>query len=181
MTERIPQRQQPFTVTINGAATTDPANPFASVVPAAPTSVAFVPPTGGSSQITHLNNSTNGTALQFLVSGVTKGNLVEVLADGTPIGQATATDSSLPVTVTTDGSTKLTDGAHTFTAIQIAPGQTVTVNESNGSSGTTPFSQTADVPSLILPPCSLRSTPFCRSSTSRPPQRPSSAFPILVR
>ena len=81
--------------------------------------------------------------LQFEVTGVTKDNIVEILADGNVIGQATATDTT--VDVTTDGSTKLTDGPHQFTAIQIAPDQTVNVTESGG---TTPSSETADVPSF---------------------------------
>ena len=140
---------QSFVVTIQPDATTNPANPFASVTPAAPGSVTFLPPSGASSQYTNLNNSTSGHALQFQVSGVTSGNIVEILADGNPIGQATA--SGATVTVTTDGSTALTDGPHQFTAIQIAPNQTVSVNESNASGGTTPMSQTADVPSLNSP------------------------------
>jgi cyclophilin family peptidyl-prolyl cis-trans isomerase len=144
---------QTFTVTI--AADTPPsgetyvANPFAAATPAAPTSVAFLPGTGTSSQSTNLNNSASGKALQFQVSGVTSGNLVEVLADGNVIGHATATGTT--VVVTTDGSTKLTDGAHTFTAIQVAQSKTVTVTESDSSNtttGTTAESATADVPSL---------------------------------
>ena len=112
--------------------------------------MAFVPPSGGSSQTTNLNNSTSGTALQFLVSGVTSGDEVEILADGNPIGEATASGTS--VTVTTDGSTTLTDGSHTITAIQIATNQTVSVTESGGSAAT---NQTADVPSLNSPDVQL--------------------------
>ena len=81
--------------------------------------------------------------------------MVEILADGNVIGQATASGST--VDVTTDGSTTLTDGEHTFTAIQVAPNQTVTVNESDSSSatGTTAESETADVPSLDSPAVAL--------------------------
>ena len=51
--------------------------------------------------------------------------------------------------VTTDGSTTLTGGSHTFTAIQIAPDQTVPVNETNDQEGDTiSENKTADVPSL---------------------------------
>ena len=131
---------------------TYPANPFAAVIPAAPTGLTYVPPSGTSGQLINLNNSSSSKALQFKVSGVTSGNVVEILADGNVIGQATATDST--VVVTTDGSTKLSDGAHTFTAIQVAPQQTVTVNESNGN-GTTAESKTADVPSLGSPAVAL--------------------------
>ena len=78
-----------------------------------------------------------------MVSGVTSGNEVEVLADGVPIGQATA--SGATVLVTTDGTTTLTDGSHSFTAIQIAKNRTVSITENGGSS---PENDTADVPSL---------------------------------
>jgi len=134
---------QSFTVTIESDLASNPASPFDSVTPAAPTSVAFLPPTGASSQVTNLNNSDSSHALQFQVSGVTSGNAVQVLADGNPIGQATASGATF--TVTTDGLTKLTEGPHKFTAIQIATDQTVSVTESGGSAAT---SQTADVPSL---------------------------------
>ncbi len=137
---------QTFTVTIQADSSSNPANPFAAVVPAAPSSVTFLPLGGASSQYTNLNNSDGNHTLQFQVSGVTSDNLVEVLADGNVIGQAIASDTS--VVVPTDGSTELTDGLHQITAIQIAQNQTVSVNESNASGGTTPTSQTADVPSL---------------------------------
>ena len=139
-----------FTVTIQADSASNPANPFHAVTPAAPTSVTFVPPTGASSQVTNLNNSDSSHALQFLVSGVTGGNVVKILADGNPIGQATA--SAATFTVTTDGSTKLTEGSHKFTAIQIATDQTVSVTESGASAAT---SQTADVPSLNSPAVQL--------------------------
>ncbi len=137
-----------FNVTLQADSSSNPANPFASVVPATPTGLTYLPPSGASSQFTNLNNS-SGKTLQFQVSGFTSGNTVEVLADGNVIGQVkNATGST--VVVTTDGSKKLTDGAHTFTAIQVAPNQTVTVNESDSSSqsGTTAESKTANAPSL---------------------------------
>ncbi len=141
---------QSFTVTIAPDSSSNPANPWAGVTPAAPSSVAFVPPSGGSSQTTNLNNSSSSETLQFLVSGVTSGNEVEVLADGNPIGEATAAGTS--VTVTTDGSTDLIDGAHTITAIQIATNQTVSVTESGATAAS---NQTADVPSLNSPSVQL--------------------------
>jgi cyclophilin family peptidyl-prolyl cis-trans isomerase len=135
---------QSFTVTIQADSASNPADPFASATPSAPTSVTYVPPAGATgNQITNLNNSAANKELQFQVSGVTSGNVVEVLADGAPIGQATASDTS--VVVTTDGSTDLTDGLHTITAIQIAKNQTVSITES-GSSTAANF--TADIPSL---------------------------------
>ena len=135
---------QSYTVTIVADSASNPADPFASATPNAPTSVTYVPPAGATgNQITNLNNSAANKELQFQVSGVTSGNVVEVLADGAPIGQATASDTS--VVVTTDGSTDLTDGLHTITAIQIAKSQTVSITES-GSSTAANF--TADIPSL---------------------------------
>ena len=101
---------QSFTVTIQADSSSNPANPFTAVTPAAPSSVTFLPPAGASGQYTNLNNSDGSHTLQFQVSGVTSGNLVEVLADGNVIGQAIASDTS--VVVTTDGSTELTDGPH---------------------------------------------------------------------
>ena len=121
-----------FTVTLQPDSTSNPTNPFASVIPAAPSGLTYLSPSGATGQSTNLDNSTSGKTLQFQVSGVTSGNVVEILADGNVIGQATASGST--VDVTTDGSTTLTDGEHTFTAIQVAPNQTVTVNESDSSS-----------------------------------------------
>ena len=139
------------------------------MIPAAPTGLTYLPPNGGSSQSTNLNNSTSGKTLQFQASGVTSGNLVEILADGNVIGQATATGST--VVVTTDGSTKLSNGSHSFTAIQVAPNQTVTVNESDSNSptGTTAESKTANVPSLDSAAVSLtvNATIAGASSTKR--------------
>ncbi|MGA7702676.1 MAG: peptidylprolyl isomerase [Thermoguttaceae bacterium] len=137
---------QSFTVTTAADDPSNPANPFSAVIPATPSALSFVPANGGSSTATTSNNSSSSSALQFLVSGVTSGDVVEILCDGNVIGQATATDTS--VTVTTDGVTTLSDGAHSFTAIQIAESQTVSVNESTSAGGTTALSKTADVPSF---------------------------------
>jgi cyclophilin family peptidyl-prolyl cis-trans isomerase len=134
---------QSFTVTIQADSASNRANPFDSVTPTTPTSVTFLPPTGSSSQITNFDNSDSSHTLQFQVSGVTSGNVVEILADGNVIGEATANGTS--VIVTTSGSFKLTNGAHTFTAIQIAKDKTVSVTESGSS---TAINKTADVPSL---------------------------------
>jgi large repetitive protein len=135
---------QSFTVLIQADSASNPADPFASSTPSAPTSVTYVPPAGVTdNQNTNLDNSASSKTLQFQVTGVTSGNVVEVLADGTPIGQATA--SGTTVIVTTNGSTDLTDGLHTITAIQIAKNKTVSIIES-GSSTAANF--TADIPSL---------------------------------
>ncbi len=136
---------QTFTVNIQPDTAGNPANPFAAVIPAAPSSVTLVPPAGSTNDITNFDNSSQSKELQFTVSGVAGGNKVEILADGNPIGQAIVASGATTVDVTTDGSTALADGPHAITAIQIALNQTVSVTESGG---TTPTSQTADVPSL---------------------------------
>jgi cyclophilin family peptidyl-prolyl cis-trans isomerase len=131
-----------FTVTI-GADSGTPANPWESVTPSAPTSVTFLPPTGTSTVVTNLDNSDINNSLDFQVTGVTSGNLVQILADGNVIGEEYATSST--VVVTTDGWTTLTTGVHQFTAIQIAEDQTVDVIESGDPD---PISKTANVSSL---------------------------------
>jgi cyclophilin family peptidyl-prolyl cis-trans isomerase len=141
---------QTFTVTFTS--NTGSANPFASVTPATPAQISFLPPSGSSSTSTDLNNSSAANALTFNVTGVTAGNYVEVLADGNPISQLVQVPSGdTSVAVTTNGTSTLSNGPHTFTAIQVAENQTATINESNASGGTTPESQTANVPSLNAP------------------------------
>jgi hypothetical protein len=74
-----------------------------------------------SDNVTRLNNSSPGTALQFNVGSTVPGALVKIYADGTLIGTATA--SAATTTVTTNGTTALADGAHAITATQTLPGQ----------------------------------------------------------
>ncbi len=128
--------------------TSPPANPFSAVIPTTPGSIAFLPASGASSTATNLNNSSSATALQFAVSGVTAGDEVEILCDGNVINdvtQAIVPTGATSINVTTNGTTALSDGPHTFTAIQIAPSQTVSVTETGSS---TPVSDTANVPSF---------------------------------
>lgn len=66
-------------------------------------------------QRTKLNNAP-GKPLLFQVDGVIDGALVELFADGTLIGSATADGTS--VTITTNETVTLTDGAHVITARQ---------------------------------------------------------------
>jgi cyclophilin family peptidyl-prolyl cis-trans isomerase len=136
---------QSFTVTLATDSASNPTNPFSSVIPSTPTGISFTPTGSGSSTTTNSNNSSSSSELHFLVSGVTSGDVVEVLCDGEVVGQATVPTNSTSVTVATDGSTTLADGLHSFTAIQIAKSQTVSVTETGG---TTPLSKTADVPSF---------------------------------
>jgi cyclophilin family peptidyl-prolyl cis-trans isomerase len=136
---------QSFTVNVvaptsNGAT----ANPWASKTPAAPTAIAFEPPTAqSSSTFTSENNSSTLNELKFLVSGVTVGDLVTVYADGVAIGSATAT--STLQTVSTNGTTSLLAGKRTFTATETDP--SVAVTDSGDSSQT----ETANVDSVSSP------------------------------
>ena len=132
-----------FTVTIQADSSSNPVNPFDLVTPSRPSSLAFLPSSGTNTQATNHNNSLADSKLSFIVSGVTVGNIVQILADGNVIGQLVA--DATTVTVPTDGSTGLTDGVHTFTAIQIAQDKTVNITESGSS---TPRTETAGVPSL---------------------------------
>lgn len=70
--------------------------------------------------VTNFNNSDAGTALQFDVSGLVDGATVRLFADGVQIGEGTASGSS--VTITTDGSTSLADGARSIIATQEVDG-----------------------------------------------------------
>ncbi|MBN2580694.1 MAG: peptidylprolyl isomerase [Pirellulales bacterium] len=96
--------------------------------PAAPTGLTLLAAsdTGSSNsdRLTNLNN-TDGKTLQFRVDGVLSGITVGVYADDVLIGQHKAESNS--VTITTDGTTILTDGAHSFTAKQILEDQAVDV------------------------------------------------------
>jgi len=97
------------------------------VNPAAPTvTLASASDTGLSSTdgVTNLNNS-SGKTLTFTVSGTVDGAVVEILADGVVIGEATA--SGTTTTVTSTGEYSLTDGTHSITARQTLYDQEVDV------------------------------------------------------
>ena len=88
---------------------------------AAPTSIAFEPQSNqGTATLTSANNSSTSAEMQFLVSGVTAGDTVNVYADGgtTAIGTGTVASGNTTITVTTNGTSTLTNGTHTFTATQ---------------------------------------------------------------
>jgi hypothetical protein len=70
--------------------------------------------------ITNLNNSAPGRALEFIVPGTVAGATVRILADGVEIGSAVALGTA--TSVTTDGATTLSDGSRIITATQTAPG-----------------------------------------------------------
>jgi uncharacterized repeat protein (TIGR01451 family) len=104
--------------------------------PAAPTGISLLASsdTGASNSddITSLNNA-NGHTLQFMVSGVTPGDRVDLYSGGVKIGSAVVSSSSSTVTVTTDGTHTLTDGSHFITAKQVLPNQSYTVGNSSGT------------------------------------------------
>jgi cyclophilin family peptidyl-prolyl cis-trans isomerase len=98
------------------------------VTPAAPTGIQLLAAsdTGSSSTdgVTNLNN-TSGKTLQYQVNGVVSGAIVKLYADGTLVGSATA--SSTSVTITTNGAVTLNDGTHAITATQTLAGRAVHV------------------------------------------------------
>jgi len=114
---------------------------FGNFAVAAPGAVALLAATNSGStadNITNFNNNSAARALQFSVSNVQDGATVRLFADGVLIGQATA--SGATVTITTNGTTSLADGARSIIATQ----------ELGGIQGaaTTPLSITIDT---VLP------------------------------
>ena len=92
------------------------------------------------------NNSSTSSELSFNISGVVSGATVSVYMDGgaTPLLSGTATTGTL--TLTTDGSTKIADGAHTFTVVQSVASGAITNYANWSSSGpatTFPIASTA--------------------------------------
>ena len=118
--------QQTFDATVTDAAGNSVTLPLdidvvSTNAPAAPTTIAFEPQTGqGTTTITSANNSSSSEELQFLVSGVVAGDTVNLYADGSTTAIATGTVASgdTTITLTTNGTSTLSNGAHTFTATQ---------------------------------------------------------------
>jgi VCBS repeat-containing protein len=92
---------------------------------AAPTAVDLLASTdtgiSSSDNITRLNNSAAGSALQFRVTGVQNGAVVRLYHNNTMIGQGTA--SGTTIDITTNGSATIPDGAANITAIQVVGGE----------------------------------------------------------
>lgn len=88
---------------------------FAAAAPSAPTSVDLLP--ASDSGFSNSDNITNSTSLSFLVSGVTAGATVKLFDGNTEIGAATATGSTVTITIDTN-STVFNAGAHTISAKQ---------------------------------------------------------------
>jgi hypothetical protein len=85
--------------------------------------------------ITRLNNSSPANALSFDVGGTVPGATVSIYSDGTLLGTAVA--SGTTTTVTTNGTTTISNGIHSVTARQTEPGKPE-------SSDSTPISITVD-------------------------------------
>jgi cyclophilin family peptidyl-prolyl cis-trans isomerase len=100
--------------------------------PAAPSSVTLLNPSSSGATVTNRDN-TSAKKLQFKVDGVLSGTTVVVYADGVAVGSATASGSS--VTVTTDGTHQLSNGAHSITAVQILEDQTPPAEAGNYHGG----------------------------------------------
>ncbi|HSV12730.1 MAG TPA: FG-GAP-like repeat-containing protein [Tepidisphaeraceae bacterium] len=96
-------------------------NPTVSPIPQTPDLLA-VTDSGSSTtdNITNFNNAAVAKALQFSVGGTTSGATVTIYADGVAIGSTVA--SGATTTVTTNGTTKLTDGVRSITARQTLSG-----------------------------------------------------------
>ena len=71
--------------------------------------------------VTDLNNSSSGRALKLLVPGTDAGATVKVYSGAALIASGVAGGSS--ITLTTNGSAKLPDGANLLTATQTDPGE----------------------------------------------------------
>jgi len=82
-----------------------------------------------SDNVTRLNNASAAAVLRFLVRNVIPGATVTLLVDGTPMGSAVASGGT--ITLATDGSTVLADGAHRISAfmsrngVQVGEGSAV--------------------------------------------------------
>jgi hypothetical protein len=77
-----------------------------------------------SDNITLRNNATGSSKLQFQVGGLFPGAQVGIYSDGALIGSGTAGSTGGSLAILTNGSTQLTDGTHSITARQQAPGDT---------------------------------------------------------
>jgi len=95
------------------------------IISATPTGVSLLAASdtgvSNSDAVTRLNNANGGSTLQFQVSGTIAGATVSLYADGVLIGSAVA--SGTTTTVTTDGSTTLSDGVRFITARQTESGK----------------------------------------------------------
>ncbi len=80
-----------------------------------------------SDNIVRLDNSSAANQLQFTVGNVLSGALVRLFADGVQIGEGTVPAGATSITITTNGSVDLSDGARAITATQTLSDQAVAV------------------------------------------------------
>ena len=132
------------------AATTPTPCFFSTDVSALPTGVdladAFDTGASDTDNVTRLDNSTPGAALQFDIAGTVSGATITVYADGLPIGSAAATGET--ATVTTTGTADLPDGAHLITARQAEPGKAASAYSAALVIAVDTVAPTAGVPDL---------------------------------
>lgn len=108
------------TVRVRPATTSNTQDPYDSqlisveVLPKGPTSVDLLD--ASDTGFSNTDNLTNASQLVFRVEGVTSGALVELLADGEVIGEASALGNS--VIITSSNLSALGDGAYEITAVQ---------------------------------------------------------------
>jgi cyclophilin family peptidyl-prolyl cis-trans isomerase len=133
--------QQTFTVNVVADTGLVTADPWASVVPPAPT-VTFA--NGQTSLATTANNSSPQKGITFNLANLIPGDLATVYANGNPIYSTFPAGST--VTVTTDGTKTLADGSYDITAIQTLLNKTVMLGAR---------SEKANVPSLDSQPATL--------------------------
>ena len=105
------------------------------IKPAAPSGITLLYPSSSGSQVTNRDNGSADKKLQFDVAGVHPGTEVTIYADGQAIGSATADSGALSVTTTvtvvTDGTYPLANGAHQITAVQVLKNQQPTSDFGN--------------------------------------------------
>jgi cyclophilin family peptidyl-prolyl cis-trans isomerase len=92
------------------------------------------------------DNNSAGNLLEFDVTGVQPGASVTVYADGTAIGTATASATATSVDVTTNGTSALSEGAHSITVTQSITESDVTVGNSTNASYTLASNASAALP-----------------------------------
>jgi large repetitive protein len=125
---------------------------------------------------TPANNSTQGTELSFNITGAVAGATVSVYMDGgtTPIATGTVASGATTITVTTDGSTTISAGSHTFTAAQsiATPALELYAEWYTGSQGLTPGEQ------FPIPASSVNSPASAGTSLSITAPVPPSGYSI---
>ncbi len=113
---------------------------FVGTQPAPPAAAKIASITVGGTAVsgnTFANNSTTATEFSFKITGATAGNEVLVYMDGgsSAIAEGAVASGATTITVTTNGTTKFTDGNHVFTVKQETPEATLYADFSIATSG----------------------------------------------